>query len=183
MHNVGQAVFCKGHTIQLKRNPCRLQLLQCLQNAAQPAAGQLCIIRCIQRIQTNVDAVHTRCDKRRQLLRKQCAVRRQRYLLYAFRLLQAGDKIAAALAQQRLAAGDFEFADAKLQRNAANAQKLLIAQYFVMRHMLTHLRLTIAAMQIAAVGKGDAQVIYFAVVLVVHDCSPFLRELKLVYKA
>ena len=84
-------------------------------------------------------------------------------------MLQFTDESSAALAHQRLAAGNFKLADAKVHGSTADTQKLLVAQNLLMRHMARHLRLAITAVQIAAIREGDAQVIYITLILVFHN--------------
>ena len=79
---------------------------------------------------------------------------------------QRGDELRAARAHKRLPARDLELRYAKLYGRAAYAQYLLIAQDVLMPHGGYRLGHAVAAAQVAAVGDGDAQVIYTAPVLV-----------------
>ena len=72
---------------------------------------------------------------------------------------ESGDEIFDAFADQRLAAGDADFADAFGDENASKALELVPVEEFVAGHVIFRIGgAAIDAAKIAAIGDGDAQV-------------------------
>ena len=90
------------------------------------AAGDALILRVIEGVQADVDAVETGLAQLVQQRREQEAVGGQRYLTHAGNCLQRADKIRTAPADKRFAACDLEPVNAQRRRRTCDAQQLLI---------------------------------------------------------
>ena len=167
-------VHSGGDAVELHPQPGtgtgRLQPLQHLVQGIPP--GYDPILRPVQGVQTEIDAIQPGAQQGRQLLLQQHAIGGQPHPLDAGSLLQPGDQPLQIFAHQWLPAGEPDPPCPQPGEEAGQAQQLLIAEHIAVSQCGDALRRhTVGTAQIAPVGDGQPQIGDVPVPPVCHGVS------------
>ena len=166
--------LAQQHRVELDGHAERTHQLDALQNgihdagAACDAALQLGV----GSVKADVDAVQTRVRQLAAIAGQQRAVCGHRHLFHAGDALELRHEPGGAEAHERLPARHAHMLHAERGKEPRKAQELLIAQNVPVLDHVAAVRHTVAAPEVAAVGYGEAQIIYITSELVGHFSSP-----------